>query len=74
MTEHVALLGHPVAHSLSPLMQNAAFAAAGDNVVDQHLSTRDNLGYVVTDSSEPLSPQAIERLRRSEHCLWLRTW
>jgi shikimate dehydrogenase len=26
---HVALLGHPVAHSLSPRMQNAAFAAAG---------------------------------------------
>ena len=25
----VALLGHPVAHSLSPSMQNAAFAAAG---------------------------------------------
>lgn len=25
----VALLGHPVAHSLSPQMQNAAFAAAG---------------------------------------------
>ena len=29
MTTHVALLGHPVAHSLSPRMQNAAFAAAG---------------------------------------------
>jgi shikimate dehydrogenase len=29
MTSHVALLGHPVAHSLSPRMQNAAFAAAG---------------------------------------------
>ncbi len=28
-TRLVALLGHPVAHSLSPLMQNAAFAAAG---------------------------------------------
>jgi shikimate dehydrogenase len=28
LTVHVALLGHPVAHSLSPLMQNAAFAAA----------------------------------------------
>ncbi|MGZ4354435.1 MAG: shikimate dehydrogenase [Gaiellaceae bacterium] len=28
-TRHVALLGHPVAHSLSPVMQNAAFAAAG---------------------------------------------
>jgi shikimate dehydrogenase len=25
--EHIALLGHPVAHSLSPRMQNAAFAA-----------------------------------------------
>lgn len=29
MTTEVALLGHPVAHSLSPRMQNAAFAAAG---------------------------------------------
>ncbi len=28
MTTHVALLGHPVAHSRSPLMQNAAFASA----------------------------------------------
>ncbi len=28
-TRLVALLGHPVAHSLSPLMQNAAFAARG---------------------------------------------
>jgi shikimate dehydrogenase len=29
MTRYVALLGHPVAHSLSPRMQNAAFAARG---------------------------------------------
>ena len=29
MTTRVVLLGHPVAHSLSPRMQNAAFAAAG---------------------------------------------
>jgi shikimate dehydrogenase len=29
MTTHVALLGHPVVHSLSPRMQNAAFAARG---------------------------------------------
>jgi shikimate dehydrogenase len=27
--EHIALLGHPVAHSLSPVMQNAAFVAVG---------------------------------------------
>src|SRR5437764_5455187 len=27
--QRVALLGHPVAHSLSPRMQNAAFGAAG---------------------------------------------
>ena len=29
MSELVALLGHPVGHSLSPRMQNAAFAARG---------------------------------------------
>jgi shikimate dehydrogenase len=29
MTQRVALLGHPVEHSLSPKMQNAAFAALG---------------------------------------------
>jgi shikimate dehydrogenase len=29
MTTYVALLGHPVAHSLSPRMQNSAFAARG---------------------------------------------
>lgn len=29
MTVQIALLGHPVAHSLSPRMQNAAFAARG---------------------------------------------
>jgi shikimate dehydrogenase len=37
-TSHVALLGHPVAHSLSPLMQNAAFAAAH---LDWHYSAFD---------------------------------
>ena len=38
MTSHVALLGHPVSHSLSPRMQNAAFAAAG---LDWHYSAFD---------------------------------
>jgi shikimate dehydrogenase len=38
VTQHVALLGHPVSHSLSPLMQNAGFAAAG---LDWHYSAFD---------------------------------
>ena len=38
MTTHVALLGHPVSHSLSPRMQNAAFAAAR---LDWHYSAFD---------------------------------
>jgi shikimate dehydrogenase len=38
VTSHVALLGHPVWHSLSPRMQNAAFAAAQ---LDWHYSAFD---------------------------------
>ena len=38
MTRHVALLGRPVSHSLSPLMHNAAFAAAG---LDWHYAAFD---------------------------------
>jgi len=38
LTAHVALLGHPVSHSLSPRMQNAAFAAAR---LDWHYSAFD---------------------------------
>ncbi len=50
MTTYVALLGHPVAHSLSPRMQNAAFAARG---LDWH--------YVAFDVEE-VAP-AIDALR-----------
>jgi shikimate dehydrogenase len=38
VTTHVALLGHPVSHSLSPRMQTAAFAAAR---LDWHYSAFD---------------------------------
>jgi shikimate dehydrogenase len=38
MTTHVALLGHPVSHSLSPVMQNAAFEELG---LDWHYSAFD---------------------------------
>ncbi|KRB73816.1 D-3-phosphoglycerate dehydrogenase [Nocardioides sp. Root190] len=68
----IGFLHHNVAGVLAEL--NAAFAEAGDNVVGQHLSTRDRLGYVVTDASEPLSAEAVAALRGSEHCVWVRTW
>jgi len=38
VTRYVALLGHPVAHTLSPRMHNAAFAATG---LDWHYSAFD---------------------------------
>jgi D-3-phosphoglycerate dehydrogenase len=68
----LGFLHHNVPGVLARL--NAVFAEAGDNVVGQHLSTRDHLGYVVTDASEPLSAAAVEELRASEHCVWVRTW
>jgi len=68
----LGFLHHNVPGVLAKL--NALFADDGDNVIGQHLSTRDDLGYVVTDSSAPLSPRAVEQLRSSEHCVWTRTW
>ena len=53
---------------------NALLAEQGDNVTGQLLSTRDELGYVVTDAADPLSPGALDSLRASEQCLWVRTW
>jgi shikimate dehydrogenase len=50
VTTHVALLGHPVAQSLSPRMQNAAFAAAG---LDWH--------YSAFDVEDPLAAVAALR-------------
>ena len=50
MTVQVALLGHPVAHSLSPRRQNAAFAAAG---LDWH--------YAAFDVEDPLAAVAALR-------------
>jgi shikimate dehydrogenase len=50
MTSHIALLGHPVSHSLSPRMQNAAFAAAR---IDWH--------YSAFDVEEPVAAVAALR-------------
>jgi len=50
VTTHVALLGHPVSHSRSAVMQNAAFAAAG---LDWH--------YSAFDTHDPLAAVAALR-------------
>ncbi len=68
----LGFLHHNVAGVLAEL--NAAFAEEGDNVTGQVLSTRGDLGYVVTDASAPLSTEVVETLRSSEHCVWVRTW
>jgi D-3-phosphoglycerate dehydrogenase len=52
-------------------------AVLSDEAVDvtaQHLSTRGDLGYVVTDLAAPLSDKSLDRLRGHEHCLWARAW
>ncbi len=70
--QRIGFLHHNVPGVLATV--NALLAEEGDNVIGQHLSTRGELGYVVTDASDPLSPGSLERLRAHEHCLWLRTW
>lgn len=52
----------------------ALVAATGDNVTGQQLATGGELGYVVADTAGPLSAEAVDQLRRSESCLWIRTW
>lgn len=68
----LGFLHHNVPGVLAEL--NAVLAAAGDNVVDQTLATKDSLGYVVTDVAAPLSTEAVEQLSRSATCLWARSW
>jgi len=53
---------------------NALFAEHEDNVTGQHLATSGELGYVVTDASEPLPADALAELRSWDDCLWARTW
>ena len=46
----------------------------GANVVGQALSTRGELGYVVTDTDAELPETAVSALRNSPQTVWLRTW
>ena len=53
---------------------NQSFAEAGVNVTGQALSTRGEQGYVVTDTDVPTSDAVLDRLRRLDETIWLRTW
>ena len=53
---------------------NRLLADAGANVVGQSLSTRGELGYVVTDTDLAVPDDALSTLRTSPHAVWLRTW
>jgi D-3-phosphoglycerate dehydrogenase len=68
----LGLLHHNVPGVLAQV--TALFAEEECNVVGQHLATRGDLGYVVTDSTGPLWDEAVARLRDNDHCLWVRTW
>ncbi|MFL6106424.1 MAG: phosphoglycerate dehydrogenase [Marmoricola sp.] len=56
------------------LAEFSALTAEGGNVTFQQLATSGDLGYVVADVVEALPDSAIQKLRGSEQCLWLRTW
>ena len=51
---------------------NAYLAEQGANVVGQYLATRGEQGYVVTDATEAISEDALDKLRSSPQTIWLR--
>ncbi len=53
---------------------NQLLADAGANVVGQSLSTRGELGYVLTDTDVVLSDASMAVLRQSSETVWLRSW
>ena len=53
---------------------NQLLLDSGVNVVSQALSTRDERGYVLTDTEATVPEEALAELRRSPNTVWLRTW
>jgi D-3-phosphoglycerate dehydrogenase len=53
---------------------NQMLADAGANVVGQSLSTRGELGYVLTDTDVVLTETVMSVLRQSPETVWLRSW
>jgi D-3-phosphoglycerate dehydrogenase len=67
----IALLHHNVPGVLASVNQTLADHEA--NVEAQYLSTRGDLGYVVTDTATALPTQVLDGLRSADHTIWLRT-
>ncbi len=53
---------------------NRRLADAGANILGQSLSTRGELGYVVTDTDVELDEATLAALSRSPEAVWLRSW
>ncbi len=53
---------------------NRVLADAGADVLGQSLSTRGELGYVVTYTDVALPEATLGTLRQSPETVWLRTW
>ncbi len=53
---------------------NRLLADAGANVTGQSLHTRGELGYVVTDTDQPVPDATLASLRQAPEAVWLRTW
>lgn len=53
---------------------NRLVAESGVNLVGQSLSTRGELGYVVTDTDSVLPEATLSDLLRSAETVWLRSW
>ncbi len=68
----IALLHHNVPGVLASVNQLLADHEA--NVHAQYLSTRGELGYVVTDIATALPDGALDELRATDHAVWFRTY
>jgi D-3-phosphoglycerate dehydrogenase len=53
---------------------NQTLAESGVNVTGQSLSTRGDLGYVVTDTDVAPAEPTLDGLRDLDQTIWLRTW
>ncbi len=70
-TRLYGLLGHPVAHSLSPAMHNAAFRAAGLNAVFLAFDTQDVEGFVRAMRALPMGGASVTMPHKSAVMPWL---